>query len=242
MIVRQLGKARLHIIGIGAAPNRHLMRKMARFGRGTCEFITSVNEVEQKMNSLLARIERPVLTDLSLEWNGSSPVETYPDPLPDLHAGEPLYVSLFFTDAAAGNSGVLRGQVDGETTRLGLDVGQQAAAGSGVASRWARAKVASLVDSLHEGADRESVRGDVIEVAKAFNLVTRYTSLVAVEEFPSAEGASRTRRLASATPNGSGPLNGVLPSGGTSGPLLLLAGLVMLISGAALALITRLTR
>jgi len=38
-IVERLGDTRLHTLGIGAAPNAWLMRKMADMGRGLCDFI-----------------------------------------------------------------------------------------------------------------------------------------------------------------------------------------------------------
>ncbi|MBI1951327.1 MAG: hypothetical protein HYS34_08195, partial [Acidobacteria bacterium] len=99
-------------------------------------------------------------------------------------------------------------------------------AGTGVATRWARAKVESLTDTLHENADPESVRRAVIGVAIPFGIVTRYTSLVAVEEFPTATGDSVPVRVANGQPLGL-TLPGDLPQGGTAEPLLLLAGIVL---------------
>ena len=66
---------------------------------------------------------------------------------------------------------------------------------------------------------------DVVDVALAFNLVTRYTSLVAVEEFPTAMGAMQARRIP-----------GVLPSGGTNQRVRLLVGLVLVALGLGLVL------
>ena len=91
---------------------------------------------------------------------------------------------------------------------------------SGVALRWARSRIGGLMDSLAEGADAGTVRTDVIELALDFHLVTRYTSLVAVEERPSALGTSRTVRTAAA-----------LPLGGTDNPLKLLIGALLSVAG-----------
>jgi Ca-activated chloride channel family protein len=100
--------------------------------------------------------------------------------------------------------------------------GDGAAASSGVADRWARAKVESLLDSLHDGAEPEAVRAAVIEVASEFRLATPYTSLVAVEEIPTAERTSRRVALAATLASGDD-----LPSGGTDGPLRLWIGLAL---------------
>ena len=115
---------------------------------------------------------------------------------------------------------------------LAMEVDRLAPTDSGVATRWARAKVGSLMDSLQEGADPESVRQSVVNVSLAFHIVTRYTSLVAVEEFTSAFDPARPFRVANTLPKGS-QLMGVLPQGGTHRPLLLLVGVALAAAGAA---------
>jgi len=55
LIVEGLGEARLHAIGIGHAPNSYLMRKMAAFGRGLCEFIASAGEAENRISTFFER-------------------------------------------------------------------------------------------------------------------------------------------------------------------------------------------
>jgi Ca-activated chloride channel family protein len=231
-VTRRLGEARLHIIGIGSAPNRFLARRLAGFGRGACEFIGGIEEIESRMDSFLTRIDRPVMTGLSLRWEEASPPETYPQRLPDLYAGEPLFVSFRTGPSPVASRAVLTGQVAGGPVRIELGIAPDAAPGSGVATRWARARVEDLMDGLYRGADEGAVRREVIGVALGFDLVTRYTSLVAVEEFPSADGSWTTRRVAGALPRGSTLLGETLPQGGTSGPLLTIVGLALALAGA----------
>ena len=107
----------------------------------------------------------------------------------------------------------------------------------GIALRWARAKVRSLLASLHEGADEMAdemaVRASVISLGKSFHLVTRYTSLVAVEEFASAFEPARSVQAANLLPSGS-ETTLTLPRGGTLGPLLMLIGLLLILAGGML--------
>ncbi len=239
-VTRRLGKARLHIIGIGAAPNRHLVRRLAEIGRGACEFIGSVQEVEARTDSFLTRIDRPVMSDLSIQWEGGPPPETYPQRIPDLYAGEPLFVSFKAGMSGTAERAVLTGRAADGPVRIDLGLAPDAACGSGVAARWARAKVEDLIDGVRHGADEASVRQEVIGVATGFDLVTRYTSLVAVEEFRTADGSWTTRRVAGALPHGSTLLGGALPQTGTSGPLLTMLGLALLLAGGISASLRRL--
>lgn len=227
-IVNRLGQTRLHTIGIGQAPNAHLMRKMARLGRGLCEFIADGNEAAGRMEAFFERLDRPVMTDLVLQTQGIELEEAYPRRLPDLYAGQPLLLSARLSGESTSGILELGGQTRTGWIDASLPVDEKAPRGQGIALRWARAKVRSLMDSLHDGADPAGVRTEVVDLGLAFNMVTAYTSLVAVEDRASALGSARPFRLAS-----------VLPRGGTNGPLRLLAGWVLVVVGLGSLLVLR---
>jgi len=214
-IAERLGEARLHTIGIGNAPNAYLMRKMAWFGRGLCEFVSSGDETGNRIDAFFERLDRPVMTDLELRWDGIEVDQVYPTRLPDLHAGQPLVLYARLGSDAGSGKLTLGGRTRAGWIETSASM-QQATPGPGVATRWARARVDWLMDSLQEGAAKEDVRTEVIDVGLDFNLVTAFTSLVAVEEVPTALGPSHPLRSAVA-----------LPSGGTTGPLELRLGLLL---------------
>jgi Ca-activated chloride channel family protein len=62
---------------------------------------------------------------------------------------------------------------------LGLD-----AQSPGVAALWARARIAELHDNERRGADPAETRAAVVETALAHHLVSKHTSLVAVDKTP----------------------------------------------------------
>ena len=53
--------------------------------------------------------------------------------------------------------------------------------GSGIGTLWARARIHDLMGTLHRGADPNSVRQAVTATALLHRVVSRYTSLIAVE-------------------------------------------------------------
>src|SRR5690606_27772920 len=83
---------RLFTIGIGAAPNSYFMRKSAELGRGSYTYIGDIAEVGERMTALLARLESPALTDITVTWPAAlaGKVEAFPQPVPDLYRGEPV--------------------------------------------------------------------------------------------------------------------------------------------------------
>ena len=179
-IHQHLGNSRLFTVGIGSAPNSHFMTKAAQFGRGTYTYINQVSEVEAKMQDLFAKLESPVMRDLSLQHTADG-FEVSPAHLPDLYLGEPL---LFSARSHSDNGElILSGLRQNQPwqTRLYL---QQAKPGNGIAQVWARDRIAGLLDSVHDGADVEQVRKQVITLALQHHMVSKYTSLVAVDVTP----------------------------------------------------------
>ncbi|MEE8522651.1 MAG: marine proteobacterial sortase target protein [Thermoanaerobaculia bacterium] len=234
-IHQHLGQSRLFTVGIGSAPNSHFMRNAARFGRGTFTYIGQVGEVAERMGELFAKLESPVLHGIEILWDDVT-AETWPAPVPDLYLGEPVMVVAKLS-AAAGEVTVSgwRGTVPWETR---FDAGAGARE-SGIHKLWARKKIAALMDGTATGVDAGEIRRQVIELALEHHLVSKYTSLVAVDRFPTAPAGEtpKTRPLPVNLPAGwsGGHVSGQLPSGATPARLHLLVGLLALGTAAWLA-------
>ncbi len=102
--------ARLHVVGLGAAPNRTLTRGAARAGRGVEILVGDDDDAKTASRRLLRATVRPVLTDL--EVRGSALVALAPQEPQDVLEGQPLV--LFAEIAAAGGSLEIRGRQAGE--------------------------------------------------------------------------------------------------------------------------------
>lgn len=185
LIEKELGGARLFTVGIGSAPNSLFMRKAAEAGRGTFTFISALHEVGEKMGRLFRKLEQPQLTDIVIEWPGSVVAEMYPATVPDLYAGEPVFVRARLSNEAHDSDLVtVRGNstAGGWDAELPVEIGEPS---PGIAALWARAKIGDLMDSERRGADQETVRKAVIDTALTHHLVSKYTSLIAVDKTPS---------------------------------------------------------
>jgi Ca-activated chloride channel family protein len=89
----RLGESRLFTVGIGAAPNSHFMRNAARFGRGTFTYIGDVQQVQERMSELFAKLDAPVMTSIDVRSSDAA-AESWPERVPDLYRGEPLVVAM----------------------------------------------------------------------------------------------------------------------------------------------------
>ena len=181
---QNLGNARLYTVAIGSAPNLFLAAKMAQFGRGTFTQISHVDEIQAQMSRLFESIESPVLTDVKLTFEGVDVADVYPERLPDLFQQQPLVVYGRITKGHVGKMH-LTARAGNEPYETTIDFDASSATfHPGITTLWARQRVEDLMDRWQEANadDRAEIRNTVIAHAIHYRLVTRFTSLVAVEQ------------------------------------------------------------
>jgi Ca-activated chloride channel family protein len=204
VIEERLGDARLFTVGIGSAPNGWFMRKAAEAGRGTNVTIGALHEAGEKIARLFRKIEQPQLTGIRIEWPDSIEADAYPAVVPDLYAGEPIVLNVRLRrPPRPGDQLRITGRAPGGTwgAEIPLAGGLDA---PGVAALWGRARVEALTDAESRGADAEVTRSAIVETALAHRLVTRYTSLVAVDRTPAraAEAMLKREQVPNLLPHG----------------------------------------
>ena len=182
-VARDLGASRMFTVAIGHAPNGWFMRKAAEIGRGSYVHIGKPEEVAEQMSALWGRIKLPALTDICVEWGEAA--EYYPEVIPDLYAGEPLWLlaRLPAEPATIGLCGNLNGS-DWNLDINGFDAVSSEPGDDNLAKLWARKKIEALEDGLMFGADPELTKLEITGTALDYGLLTRHTNLVAVDRTP----------------------------------------------------------
>lgn len=232
LIDKKLNGARLFTVGIGSAPNSWFMRKAAETGRGSFTIISALHEVGEKMDRLFRKLESPQVTDIEVQWPSGVVVDGYPGVVPDLYLGEPVVVKARASGKAqpgdvvriAGNS--VGGSWSEELTLVGREQS------AGVGALWARARIGELLDQMRRGRSEDDVRGDVVETALAHHLVSKYTSLVAVDKTPVRPAGSGldSEQVANLMPHGqSGSILTGFPATATNASQLLQSGIALLL-------------
>ncbi len=174
-----LGDSRLFTVAIGSAPNSYFMRKAAEIGRGTYTHIGQMGQVTREMNYLWDRIERPALADICVDWGQDA--EFYPEVIPDLYAGEPLWLTAKFDSLP--QSVTLCGHFGNKGWQQTVSL-NSVPDSEIVATLWAKTRLAALENSLLFGVPPEKVRQSITELALEHRLLSRYTSMVAVDKTP----------------------------------------------------------
>ena len=176
----RIGASRIFSFGIGNSVNRYLMERMADAGRGVVAYIGLDDSARDVMDGFFARVSRPALTDVDVDWGGMAVADVYPAKLPDLFVGRPLVVTGKFT----GERKAVRvlGTSGGERLTLMTAADEDGTAGASIAKVWARLRIADLANRLTWAGDPYGELGDAIRnTALRYQLVSNYTSFVAVD-------------------------------------------------------------
>ena len=199
LIDRQLGDSRLFPIGIGSAPNAGFLQAAARHGRGSETLIADRTAMDTKMHELLQKLDHPAMRELHVDWPAGT--QAYPRQLPDLYLGEPLLVTAKLATPITRVQ--VRGQLADRTWTVPADL-SGATAAAGLDRLWAQARIADLTDQLARGDESTALVEQITDTALAAHLVSRYTSLVAVDRTPSrsADAALRHEQIPNVMPSG----------------------------------------
>jgi Ca-activated chloride channel homolog len=172
-------------------------------------------------------------------------VDAWPRRIPDLYLGEPLLLAARFGHSIPAGEVVVKGTLAGKAWRTGLVVpGNEDPAHrvdhAGVGSLWAKYKIQSLLDEKARGRANEEVRAEVLPVALQHQLLSPYTSFVAVEERISrpASEALQSKPVPNSRPKGQSAQPFAYPNTATTAGAQLWFGVFAL----TLALLVRVTR
>jgi Ca-activated chloride channel family protein len=242
MIEQGLGGARLFTVGIGSAPNSWFMRKAAEAGRGSYTFISALHEVGEKMDALFKKLQQPQVTDINVQWPSGVMVDSFPATVPDLYLGEPVTVKV---EASGEFRPDDRIRISGNSVAGGwtADLPVSAALSSaGVAALWARARIDELQNIERRHSDPDAIKASIVETALTHHLVSKHTSLVAVDKTParSSEALLKSERVPNLMPYGQNA-NAIFgfPATATNAATLRMSGFVMLLAALLLFVMQR---
>ncbi len=190
---RNARTTRVFSFGIGNSVNRYLIDAMARAGRGEAEVVTlegSAADADAAVARFTKRIQTPVLTDIDLRFGEGlqvSQIIPAPGSIPDLFDARPLVVHGRNTAPGKGKVTVAGSTAAGPWEReITLDLPAAAPEHDVIATLWARARVdevlAPHLAAVQQNTLAADVKQQVVELGEKFQIMTQYTSFVAVEK------------------------------------------------------------
>ena len=193
LIRENLGDANVFAFGIGSGVNRFLIEGMARMGSGEPFVVTEESEAQETANRFREYIRTPVLSGTTFSAEGFDIYEVEPVSIPDLLAERPVLVYGKWRGERQGTVS-LRGHTGQGEYGIDIDVSEVTPEESNSALRylWARRLIATLGDYAGLGLE-DRVKSHILELGLTYNLLTAYTSFVAVDRVVRNDGTEVTR-------------------------------------------------
>src|ERR1041385_4218466 len=196
--VQKHPNARVFAFGIGNSVNRFLLDKMAEVGRGEVEYVGLNDDGSAAARRFHERVRNPLLTDISIEWNGLPVADVYPQRIPDLFSAKPLVIKGRYTSAGRGTIRLKGKMAGGDFVRdIPVEFPETMASHDVLAPLWARARIDDLMGQDLQGAQSGSMRQDlkdtITQLGIEYRLMTQFTSFVAVEEMVVTDGGKPRR-------------------------------------------------
>lgn len=180
LVRRNLNGARLFTVGLGNAPNGWFMRKAAEVGHGIHIQVDNLQTAKTQLEALFQDMSRPWAQDIKL--TATAEADIYPKKFADLFGARPI---IFALRQPAGNDvGEMTARLPGGKTWHEKLVLENASQDPAISKFWARRKVEALLDTADQGTDRARVRDAVLKVALSHQILSPYTSFVAVDKTP----------------------------------------------------------
>lgn len=195
--VQKHPNARVFAFGIGNSVNRFLLDNMAKYGRGEVEYVGLDDDGSAAARRMHERVRNPLLTDISVDWNGLPVAAVYPQTVPDLFSAKPVILTGRYTGNGRGTIR-LKGKMAGRDFLREILVDFSKAEQHDVlATLWARTRVDDLMSQDFKGAQQGAMKDDVkqaiTQLGLEYRLMTQFTSFVAVEEMIVTDGGQPRR-------------------------------------------------
>lgn len=181
-IREHLGESNVFAFGIGSSVNRFLIEGVARAGLGEPFVVEDGAKAADTAAKFREYIQTPVLTDIQIRSEGFEMYDMQPAAFPDLLAERPIVMFGKWRGSPNGTI-ILTGRTGKGDFASALDVSSVLPDENNSALRylWARTRIAELSDSGFGDITEDRIR-EITDLGLKYNLLTRYTSFIAVRE------------------------------------------------------------
>ncbi|HLP95800.1 MAG TPA: VIT domain-containing protein [Saprospiraceae bacterium] len=206
LVKDNLNQANLFAFGIGSSVNRYLMEGVAHAGQGKPFIVTDMREADKAAEKFRKYVAEPVLTNVWVSFNGFDAYDIQPSFIPDVMSDRPVMIIGKWRGAPTGTIQLngysgdkpltwgnafqyakdkLSGTQQNRLVSLEMSPENASFGAQNAALRylWARERIRQLDDYAVSG-NKPEEQAEVLNLGLTYNLLTAYTSFLAVEETP----------------------------------------------------------
>jgi len=175
---------RLFTFGVGYDVNTALLDTLAANHRGASAYVKPGEDLEEAVSNFYAKINKPVLTDLSVDFGGIRTYDLYPTPLPDLFAGGQLVLVGRYRNSGP-TTIALKGNVNDRPRQYTYDdivfPKETASDTAFVARLWATRRIGYLLTEIRLHGTNKELVDEIVSLSLRYGIITPYTSFLVDE-------------------------------------------------------------
>lgn len=194
-IQKNLDKTNVFAFGIGSSVNRYLIEGMAKSGLGEPFVVTDRADALPTAEKFREYVKSPVLAGVQITYENFETYDVEPVSIPDVFAQRPVIVFGKWRGEARGTVRLAGIGGQGEYTEV-FDVSKTRPLDENRALRylWARSRITRLSDFNVKKANPGN-RAEITGLGLTYNLLTAYTSFVAVDDVIRNHDVEKTKNV-----------------------------------------------
>ncbi|NIM96383.1 MAG: VWA domain-containing protein [Anaerolineales bacterium] len=171
-------EASIHVFGVGYDVNTHLLDQIAAQNHGDVTYVLPNESLEVALTSFYNKIAYPVLTDVSIAFNGMNVVDIHPKALSDLFLGSNMAIAGRYTSIQSDMVSVtISGLLAGETWLHTYSFDHSDAESKPFVARvWATRQIGELLDLVRLEGESDKLVAEIRRLGLRFGVVTPYTT------------------------------------------------------------------
>ncbi|MCK5559087.1 MAG: VWA domain-containing protein, partial [Thermoplasmata archaeon] len=180
--------ASIFVFGVGYDVNNHLLDKISNQNHGARVYVDPEESIEDALTELYGKVASPIFTDISIEFEGITSSEIYPEDLPDLYVGsEIVLVGKYDHLNEINPNKYVSALVDGTTSKGASSMDfefeiSESNEYSFIPRIWASRKIGMLLDKIRLEGETPELVEEVKELGMKYGIVTPYTSMFIEEQ------------------------------------------------------------
>jgi len=182
LIADRPGNSRVFTVGVGNDVNRGLLESIANDSGGLAAFISRGDDFTRQAQAFQRKLQRPVATDLALDFGDMKVYDVEPLKMPNLFHGQPVRVYGRYKGDGTSNF-KLAGKVMGhDLVQKGeLAFPKADDANPEIERMWAWHRVDRLLKEADNTNGRSDVTGEIVRLGEGYSIATEYTSFIVLE-------------------------------------------------------------
>ncbi|MBS1952719.1 MAG: VWA domain-containing protein [Cyanobacteria bacterium SZAS-4] len=173
---------RIFDFGVGYDVNTKLLNKLAEDHHGTAQYVEPSENLETALSGFYQKIKSPVLSNVSIAYDGITVKDTYPREVKDIFAGSQVLLLGKYKNGAKATVN-LTGKVNGvaKAYSFPLNFENSSADHTYLPRLWAMRRIGHLTQVAQDNGDSKEVVDEIVALSKKYGIISNYTSFLVTD-------------------------------------------------------------